>query len=85
MKTLNILIADDHPFIIEAYNNTLNSYSEKYQMNVTNVGSCKEAYETLYQSDVMNYDIAFLDVSMPAYEEKNILSGEDVAKIIRNK
>lgn len=85
MKILNILIADDHPFIIEAYNNTLNSYSEKYQMNVTNVGNCKDAYETLYQSNVINYDIAFLDVSMPAYEEKNILSGEDVAKIIRNK
>lgn len=85
MKTLNVFMADDHPFIIEAYNNTIKSYAAAYNISVVKASDCKEAYDLLYSDKVLSFDLAFLDVSMPAYEEKNILSGEDVARILKNK
>jgi hypothetical protein len=30
----------------------------------------------------MFFDIAFLDISMPPYEDKGIYSGEDLAKLL---
>jgi DNA-binding NarL/FixJ family response regulator len=85
MKTLNVFMADDHPFIIEAYNNTINSYADEYKITVIKASDCKEAYDVLSSAETVNFDLAFLDVSMPPYEEKNILSGEDVARVLRNK
>lgn len=78
-----ILIVDDHPFIIEAYKNALKSYSaEGFQYTVSQANNCKSAYELL-TGDQNHFDIAFLDISMPPYEEKNLHSGEDLAKMIR--
>lgn len=84
-KINNILIVDDHPFIIEAYKNALKSYhnSTGFQYTTTQAGDCKAAYDLLTQSVNEPYDIAFLDISMPGYEEKQIMSGEDLAKMIR--
>lgn len=79
-----ILIVDDHPFIIEAYKNALKSYSAiGFQYDVTQASNCKSAYELITSNIQKPYEIAFLDISMPPYEEKNIFSGEDVAKLIR--
>jgi len=85
MKTLNVFMADDHPFIIEAYNNTINSYADEYKITVVKASDCKEAYDILNNEDTPSFNLAFLDVSMPPYEEKNILSGEDVARVLKNK
>ena len=85
MRTLNVFMADDHPFIIEAYNNTINSYADEYKITVVKASDCKEAYDILNDEHIPNFDLAFLDVSMPSYEEKNILSGEDVARVLKSK
>lgn len=85
MKKLNVFMADDHPFIIEAYNNTIKSYESEYEINIISTNNCKEAYELLNKDTTASLDLAFLDVSMPPFEERNILSGEDVARIIKNK
>lgn len=85
MKTLNVFMADDHPFIIEAYNNTINSYADEYKITVVKASDCKEAYDILNNEGTPSFNLAFLDVSMPPYEEKNILSGEDVARVLKNK
>ncbi len=78
-----ILIVDDHPFIIEAYKNALKSYSaDGFQYTVSQASNCKSAYEIL-TSPNRHFDIVFLDISMPSYEEKKIYSGEDLAKLIR--
>lgn len=83
-KNYRILIVDDHPFIIEAYKNTLKSYQpETFRYTVTQANNCKNGYDTLTESEHEPFDIAFLDISMPPYEEKNIMSGEDLAKTIR--
>ena len=83
-KKINIIIVDDHPFIIEGYKNAINSYnSSDYEFTITQANNCKSAYEIIVNPEIAPFDIAFFDISMPTYEEKNIHSGEDLAKLIK--
>ncbi|MFC6097654.1 response regulator [Flavobacterium qiangtangense] len=83
-KKLNILIVDDHPFIIEAYKNTIAGYQPtEFEFEITQANDCKSAYEILSNPNMIAYDVAFFDISMPPYTEKNILSGEDLARLMK--
>ena len=82
----NVLIVDDHPFIIEGYKNAITRYNpKKYDFVISQAYDCKSAYELIEDQATPNFDVAFLDISMPAYEEKELYSGEDVAKLILKK
>lgn len=82
----NILIVDDHPFIIEGYKNAITRYNPKqYEFLISQAHDCKSAYDIIENDNTAHFDIAFLDISMPAYEEKEIFSGEDLAKLILKK
>lgn len=87
-KLYNVLIVDDHPFIIQGYKNTLDSYAkthqETFQYISTQASNCKEGYELIKNPPQQKpFDIAFFDISMPAFDEKDIRSGEDLAKLIQ--
>jgi DNA-binding NarL/FixJ family response regulator len=80
----NILIVDDHPFIIQGYKNAITRYNPKeYEFFIEQANDCKSAYEIITNSETVVFDIAFLDISMPTYEEKGIFSGEDLAKLLQ--
>lgn len=85
-KTLikkNILIVDDHPFIIEGYKNGITRYKpDEYEFSISQAVDCKSGYEIITNPQTEAFDIAFLDISMPVYEEKAIYSGEDLAKLL---
>lgn len=82
----NILIVDDHPFIIEGYKNAITRYNPKeYEFLISQAYDCRSAYDLLEDAETPTFDIAFLDISMPAYEERDIFSGEDLAKLIIKK
>lgn len=86
MATLvNILIVDDHPFIIEAYKNAIKGYNSKgaYEFAITQAKDCKTGYEAITAPGIPPFGIAFFDLSMPIYEEKGIFSGEDLALLIK--
>lgn len=85
MKTpIQILIVDDHPFIIEAYKNAINKYSQNgFEFEVTQANNCKSGYENITEAS-KNFDIAFFDISMPEYAEKGIYSGEDLAMLMKS-
>jgi DNA-binding NarL/FixJ family response regulator len=79
----NILIVDDHPFIIEGYKNAIKRYNpSEFAFTITQAKDCQSAYEIITNPGIEPFDIAFLDISMPAYEEKNLFSGEDLARLI---
>ena len=79
----NILIVDDHPFIIEGYKNAITRYkSDQFEFFITQAKDCESGYNSITNSEIAHFDIAFLDISMPPYEEKNMYSGEDLAKLI---
>jgi DNA-binding NarL/FixJ family response regulator len=81
---INILIVDDHPFIIEAYKNAIKGYNSKgeYEFSITQAKDCKTGYEAITEAPAP-FGIAFFDLSMPIYEEKGIFSGEDLAQLIK--
>lgn len=82
----NILIVDDHPFIIEGYKNAITRYNpDQYEFVISQAHDCKSAYDLIVDEQIPHFDVAFLDISMPSYEEKNIFSGEDLAKLILEK
>lgn len=79
----NILIVDDHPFIIQGYKNAITRYNpEKFEFIITDAKDCESAYHIITNPESPAFDIAFLDISMPSYEEKSLYSGEDLAKLI---
>lgn len=80
---MNILIVDDHPFIIQAYKNALDKYSlQGYEFEVTQANNCKSGYENIVDAK-KPFDVAFFDISMPEYAEKGIYSGEDLATLMK--
>jgi len=82
--SINILIVDDHPFIIEAYKNAIKGYNSKgiYEFTITQAKDCKTGYEAIKNAEAP-FGIAFFDLSMPVYEEMGIFSGEDLARTIK--
>ena len=79
----NILIVDDHPFIIQGYKNAITRYKpEKFEFTIYEAKDCESGYNLIANSDSVVFDIAFFDISMPSYEAKNIYSGEDLAKLL---
>ncbi|MBE8727429.1 response regulator [Flavobacterium hungaricum] len=86
LKTQNVLIVDDHPFIIEGYKNAITRYNPKqYEFVISQAHDCRSAYELIEDKNTPQFDIAFLDISMPAYEEREIFSGVDLAKLLLEK
>ncbi|NMH27669.1 response regulator [Flavobacterium silvaticum] len=84
-EKINILIVDDHPFIIEAYKNAIKGYSSgDKEFTITQANDCRSGYDQITNPD-NSFQIAFFDISMPPYEEKNIHSGEDLALLIKDK
>jgi DNA-binding NarL/FixJ family response regulator len=79
----NILIVDDHPFIIQGYKNAITRYNpDQFEFFIEQANDCKSAYDIITNPQTVAFDIAFLDISMPAYEEKGLHSGEDLAKLL---
>jgi DNA-binding NarL/FixJ family response regulator len=80
---IHILIVDDHPFIIQAYRNALDKYSQQgYEFVVTQANNCKSGYESITEATTP-FNVAFFDISMPEYAEKGIYSGEDLAALMK--
>ena len=81
-QNINLLIVDDHPFIIQGYENVIKRFpNKKYEFTITKASDCKSGYETIMNSGG-TFDYAFLDISMPTYEEKGLHSGEDLARLL---
>ena len=83
-QNINILIVDDHPFIIKGYENAITRFpNKKFKFTITTACDCKSGYEIINNTTPeSSFDIALLDISMPIYEEKNIQTGEDLAKLL---
>jgi DNA-binding NarL/FixJ family response regulator len=78
-----VLIVDDHPFILIGYKNTLNRYIPgQFEFEYEEGKDCKSAYDIITNPETGVFDFAFLDISMPPYQEKGILSGEDLAIVL---
>lgn len=80
----SILIVDDHKVTALGYQSILenNDFNLEFEFNICT--SLQEAYNLISNtSNPKHFDIIFLDRSMPAFEEKNIKTGEELIPLIR--
>ncbi|TXD82589.1 response regulator transcription factor [Subsaximicrobium wynnwilliamsii] len=86
MKNIYILMVDDHPIIIEGYQNTLMATKNEDQTLIIDTANNCDAANVLLQKAAAEkpYDICFFDISLPPSADGEIKSGEDLAMICRD-
>lgn len=82
---IKILMVDDHPMIIEGYQNTLlATKKEDQELEIDIAHDCDMADRLIKKSaNSRPYDLCFFDISLPASSDGLITSGEDLARIAR--
>lgn len=82
---LRILMVDDHPMIIEGYQNTLIATKKEFQhLTIDIAHDCDMAVELIKKAfDSGSYDVCFFDISLPPSKDGVYNSGEDLAKLAR--
>lgn len=81
LKTVNILLVDDHHLILEGYKNVLaRAKFPGIELSIDTSDNCDFAWVTLHNK---NYQIVFLDINFPVQENSKILSGEDLGVKIK--
>lgn len=85
MQHINILMVDDHPIIIEGYQNTLMATKKEDQILIIDTANDCDSANKLLQKAAKEkpYDVCFFDISLPSSSDGKITSGEDLAKIAR--
>ena len=84
---IKILMIDDHPMIIEGYQNTLLfSKKENQELEIDIANNCDEAIIRMDKSieKGLPYDVLFVDISLPPSSDGLMSSGEDLAEYARN-
>ena len=85
-ETIKILMIDDHPMIIEGYQNTLLfSKKENQELFIDIANNCDDAIAFMDKSVENNehYDVLFVDISLPPSTDGSMSSGEDLAEYAR--
>lgn len=85
-EKIKILMIDDHPIIIEGYQNTLQFTKKEHQeLRIDIANNCDEALNYMNKSvkNSLPYDLLFVDISLPPSEDGSMNSGEDLAEYAR--
>jgi len=87
LKKYKVLIIDDHPIIVESYNNALQyvaSINKQLAFTIDSANNCDSAYQKIKEvSQEKGIDLIFLDISLPPSIDGKILSGEDLGLKIK--
>lgn len=89
IRTLNILMVDDHPMILEGYIATLKQISQrfqKYHFNIECAGNFTRAVEIL--DTVFGFhplDLVLLDIGLPTTGDVINQSGEELGILLRKR
>jgi DNA-binding NarL/FixJ family response regulator len=85
MKELKILMVDDHPIIIEGYQNVLQATKQKNQKLVIDTANDCDMAEALITKAAAkkHYDVCFFDISLPPSKDGVYNSGEDLALLAK--
>ncbi|MAC64036.1 response regulator [Zunongwangia profunda] len=81
MRTIKILLIDDHPLILEGYQNVLNRLEiADIKFVIETSDNCDQAWQKIVSE---NYDVVFLDINFPVAENSRFISGEDLGAEIK--
>ena len=79
---VKILMADHHPSQIEGYKAILEYNKSGYEIEATTASTIEAAYKSITSGK--QFDVVFLDHSLPPFAEKAINSGSDLAILVQN-
>ncbi|GAA4888488.1 nitrate respiration regulation response regulator NreC [Flaviramulus aquimarinus] len=85
-EKIKILMIDDHPMIIEGYQNTLLfTKKDTQELEIDIANNCDEALVYMNKSIQIArpYDVLFVDISLPPSTDGLMSSGEDLAEYAR--
>lgn len=85
-ETIRILMTDDHPIIIEGYQNTLlATKKDNQELKIDIANNCDQSVKFMQKAVDLEkpYDVLFMDISLPPSEDGKFTSGEDLAKYAR--
>jgi len=84
-KKLNILMIDDHPFIIEGYKTILQDHGEEeYDMQIKTASNGDDVYAIFRnKKGISPYHLALIDINIPKSTNGHITSGKDAALMVR--
>lgn len=84
-EKIKILMIDDHPMIIEGYQNTLLfTKKDNQELHIDIANNCDEAIMYMDKSlQEKPYDVLFVDISLPPSTDGQMSSGEDLAEYAR--
>jgi DNA-binding NarL/FixJ family response regulator len=87
MKKFTILVVDDHPFTSDAYINLISKEMKENSYTFLKATSCEMGYKIIETTAKNNkkIDMALMDINLPPYENEKILSGSDLAVIVKEK
>jgi DNA-binding NarL/FixJ family response regulator len=82
---MNFLIVDDHPLIVDSYVALLSTIEANEKASFHLAYNCEQAYNTIVKlkASETRLDVAFIDVSLPKYEEMNLRSGDDIGSLVQ--
>lgn len=87
-KLIKILVIDDHPIIIDAYERTLklaSANNKEFNFEIDSANCCDTAVTKINEASLgKGFDIAFLDIKLPPSKDGKILCGEDLGIKIRD-
>ncbi len=85
LQKRNILIVDDHPLNVDSYKTLLSNIESNKKAEYLLAYDCEQSYNIIKKRQLNNgtIDFAFIDVSLPPYEEKKLSSGSELAMLIR--
>ncbi|WP_026979223.1 response regulator transcription factor [Flavobacterium tegetincola] len=82
----NILVVDDHPINTDAYINLIASNREIQEIYFHKAIDCESASKIINQLEkrTIPLNAALIDISIPPFHKEKLLSGTDIALLIRN-
>jgi DNA-binding NarL/FixJ family response regulator len=87
MKNLTILVVDDHPFTSDAYINLISKAKDSNSYTFLKATTCEAAFHIIETNAIegKTIDLTLMDINLPPFEEEKILSGTDLAVLMRHK
>lgn len=84
LTQMNFLIIEDHPLTTAVYSSILLE-DKALNTHIVMAYDCKQAYHSIMKArhDDKPFDLAIIDYNLPPYHEENLLSGADLALLIK--
>ena len=79
---MNVLFVEDHPAMVEGYKGLFQKTDIGQDWQFDAAYNLQSAYERIMQPG-KKYDLISIDIEMPAFEQVNLFTGEDLARLIR--